>query len=397
MGKFLLIGLLILATASGILAQANWTVLPHVLDNYLRSIHFSDEQNGYVTADSLKIYKTADGGLSWTDVSPSYWAPALNSHFSGICTTHPDTVYCVGAYGSYFIQSFDGGVTWDSIPTQNLIREVYFHNNIGFAHGNNMYRTTDGGVTWTQISTTVWTVAGMTFVNDSCAYAPSSNGAYYYTTDKGLNWTYMSPVVPSAAWNLHFSDEETGIICANSGNYSRTDDGGITWDSFSILPSLQLMGVHFINDTLVIMITPNSGSFFYLSYDAGLTFSTTGSYSCSGMTDLSFPNKCVGYISTLNGMIIKYQDMNPFCDQLGLSSTESISDLEVFPNPSSEQRIYLDEKFIGKQFEILDIQGRLVQSGFVESIELKLNNLSGTYILKILDGEITHAQRIIVY
>ena len=110
------------------------------------------------------------------------------------------------------------------------------------------------------------------------------------------------------------------------------------------------------------------------------------------------PNEGAGYIATgtTNGM-----ENSGYCsfltiDDLKLISTLSISDnnkkadIDLFPNPVKDD-LYIQIKDFGKYtYQITDLSGRILKSGFFESSETSINvqNLSaGIYFLQLTTQE----------
>ncbi|HET7224304.1 MAG TPA: Calx-beta domain-containing protein, partial [Candidatus Eisenbacteria bacterium] len=106
------------------------------------------------------VYRSTDGGVSWTNVSPSY---TVSDNFMGpvisVCPTDPNTVLM----GNVALnRTTDGGATWAKIITPHLHAD--FH-----------------ALAWDDNGVGVW--AG-------------EDGGWSHSTDKGLDWDSTDNVMP---------------------------------------------------------------------------------------------------------------------------------------------------------------------------------------------------------
>lgn len=151
---------------------------------------------------TLGIYKSTDGGTSWTPTSLVFNLSA-NMTLSKILInpTNSNTIIVGGRAGIY--RSTDAGLTWTQTMTGG-IRDLEFKTDnptIIFAggYGTNVgfWRSADGGGTWTKItsipSTSVQRVAvGVTQANANYVYALVANDGAVSTTAYGLKGVYLS-------------------------------------------------------------------------------------------------------------------------------------------------------------------------------------------------------------
>ena len=137
----------------------------------LNLVRFANQDTGYVTASRGKVYRTVDGGNTWTDISPDTTATingTLNgtASYTGLSVINGKTLY-VGGSRLRLFKSTDAGVTWTNltlVPTTNPITITTFTNIGGIGSNgilmndeNNGYinagifllKTTDGWTTWT--------------------------------------------------------------------------------------------------------------------------------------------------------------------------------------------------------------------------------------------------------
>ncbi|MBL7952552.1 MAG: T9SS type A sorting domain-containing protein [Flavobacteriales bacterium] len=226
----------------------SWTQMQSGLSttNYVTAIQFVDTHTGYASCyGGAMMLKSTDGGLTWQSVQPAGQIVLMRAlHFY-------DTQLgvAVGSAGEV-IRTTDGGATWDSIPTNSTysMEDMAVQGDVIVACGwwGRVLRSTDRGLTWTEQS----------LVNEhySVALTPSgrgmigSTGRIFGTDDMGETWTLLHRGTVGATMNkMSFADADTGVVAAwtqtgaiESGMV-RTTDGGRTWKAS---PGGGGLGVH---------------------------------------------------------------------------------------------------------------------------------------------------------
>ena len=154
----------------------------------------------YCGTEPGEVYRSADGGSSWTNVS-------LNDPLNGgvraveIHPTDENTVY-VGS-GSYIYKSTDGGATWTDVlyawqlNTNEILINPTNPNIVLAATNKGVYRTTDGGQNWNQLYTERAFDLKHNTANDNIVYLLKHSDAldicqFLRSTDAGANFTVQS-------------------------------------------------------------------------------------------------------------------------------------------------------------------------------------------------------------
>ncbi len=264
-------------------SQVGWRYLPNVgLDTpYVRfeDVYFTDTSNGYavyinyftMTDSSQKpIYKTRDGGNSWTKVGPAiYGSNALRCiEFLGDKVTG-----VVGSLSGSIYRTTDTGNTWtdisaaidDTVSTDDFY--VGSKHICGWAHAGNtfygvgwwgatvarLYKSTDKGVTWTTkyldtslatglvdavfISADTGFVTGGHNVSAGFFVSPSDESVILKTTDGGNTWTkvFSDTTLGGRIWKIQMLDRMNFVASIeayyypDSVNMIKSVDGGNTW------------------------------------------------------------------------------------------------------------------------------------------------------------------------
>ena len=140
---------LLLLVSSALSSFGQWTSLSSPTSDQLVAAFFTSPDTGSVGGNDGQIYRTTDGGSTWTPQSSGTTQHIFAMHFTDANTGYA----CTGAGTSSILGTADGGQTWNVLttnPAQYLI-DIYFVNaNVGFCVGysGTILKTTDGGVNW---------------------------------------------------------------------------------------------------------------------------------------------------------------------------------------------------------------------------------------------------------
>lgn len=209
---------------------------PPPLQNYYIQLHAISADTVVALTNNGLVRRSVDGGRHWQESSSG--VPVLSSFFvSG-------KVGFLGSWGGKVYKTTDGGVTWTKLSEVSYfpseITMLHFISpRVGFAHRehSDLLRTTDGGLTWTLVSNSMQDIADMHFLSATAGFAVGDYGTIYSTTNAGLTWTAIGPAANSGFINgnywssVRFTSASTGYVTGrgNKGPIMRTTDGGQTW------------------------------------------------------------------------------------------------------------------------------------------------------------------------
>lgn len=225
-------------------------------DNNLFSVHFIDQNNGWISGSDGFVARSIDGGATWTDLE------------SGI--------------------------------TEDLLSVFFINSTIGLVAGHDndtgvIYKTIDGGVTWYQVNhPETMSMYCIQFVTDNVGWICGSRvesleerGVILYTDDSGENWTeqYLCNTL-SALYNLFFIDQLIGWAVGYDGTLLKTNNAGGT----------SSQGIHDDFNTITVRNYPNP-------FSSGITFEYH--LSDPGMVEI----KIFDYLGNLTDVIIEEQSV----------------------------------------------------------------------------------------
>ena len=289
------------------------------------------EINEQIQATQSSIDPESLGSGGWQEVGP-VTLPANGTgqpnglgriNAIGFHPTDSNTFY-VGAPAGGLWKTTDGGSTWssntDGLATLGVSSIVVDHsdpNTVFFGSGDRdggdspglgVYKSTDGGSTWVQSNTGMGNrTVGALIMDPTNANTllAATNGAIYRSTNGGANWTTIQY---GNFKDIKFHPTNSSIVYAATGGnlYKSTDNGA----SFS----LSMNGIPTGKSRLVIGVTPDAPNTVYIlssqgavfgglfkSSDSGASFTTQSntpnimdySYTGSGTSGQAWYDMCI--------------------------------------------------------------------------------------------------------
>ncbi|AZA82124.1 hypothetical protein C1637_10170 [Chryseobacterium lactis] len=243
-----------------------------VSSDFLKNMYFVNESVGFVCGNTGVIYKTTNGGVSFTSVSLS-----INTTLNDVFFINPNIGFVAGENGTLY-KTTNQGATWIPTPlnTTGIDKILFINDNEGYVTGNSggIFKTTDQGNTWIALSTNTqsrlydikyntgklyavgsdnrllkssdmgqtWTqqrlidafpynsLYSIGFVNGNILVGGDAN---IYKSTNGTNWTIQVPgIYQSNLKNISFGNDDKGVIVGNQTGYSvvyYTENGGYNW------------------------------------------------------------------------------------------------------------------------------------------------------------------------
>lgn len=275
------------------------------------ALHPTDLNTAYVAAAGGGVWKTTDGGQSWTPISDQL--SSLASGALAIDPANPNTVvYGTGEqhyssdslYGDGLFRTVDGGTSWSKIGLKaevgNYMARVGISPGTLHVCGDLGYvRSIDDGATWAPFKP-----GSVAWCNDlvRSAAAPLTWFAGFYgngiykSIDDGATWSLLSGGLPSTGFqriNLAISDSNASVVYASlisssgalAGMY-KTTNGGISWSLLSATPNYVCTQGWYDNGMAVSPTNPDvvyaGGVFSYCS--GGIARTTNGGSSWTYVT-----------------------------------------------------------------------------------------------------------------
>jgi gliding motility-associated-like protein len=272
MNRLSLLLILILGIASQSNAQYSWVNQYQNSNITFNDVFMVNNFEGYAVGTDgsfSQVYKTSNGGNPWV----GNYTPPGESNLVACYFTSKDHGFVVSEDSDVY-ETFDGGVSWDTI-----------YNEISVAVAYNI------------------TMAGSRLII-------TRNGEILYTDNGGINWFSSAvPFAGAAVVGISFYDNLYGVICGPSGQIAYTTTAGIIWTSITpqtTLISTDFNSVHALNVNQFICV--GAGGAICKTIDNGSIWTLPGAPNSNELTDVHFYNGANGVICGANNTIFYSTD-----------------------------------------------------------------------------------------
>ena len=288
------------------------------------SVSFVNQSTGWIAgiddqSYNTEVWRTTDGGLSWTKVGSSIAAGAGVDWVAFVSPT-------AGVWGNgSVVRTMDGGDTWlpTVVTSSGIFNEASFatasrgwagYSNGTSESGGGVSVTKDGGATWTRQLNRPGPDGSGGFSRVSAATKLrcyvlkwGRNGGVYATTNAGSAWTrHALPAIRGSFkfyWDLDFPAARTGWAVGDSGRIVKTTDGGQTWTKQRSGVTTALAAVDFV-DAKVGYVVGKSGRILRTG-DGGAHWVKQQSGTAKDLTAVSFVDRTHGWVVGANGALLR--------------------------------------------------------------------------------------------
>jgi photosystem II stability/assembly factor-like uncharacterized protein len=214
---------------------ASWNELV-VPATYLLSGSAVNASTWYLGGDYGYLLKTTDGGQSYekifvTKTTDKFYACHFIDENTGMVAGNTDgTIY----------RTVDGGASWTAIENSEagtIYKFSFIDANTGIAVGssNKWLTTTDGGASWQLMANQADKTGYAVYMKDANTIIAGSSGStanMVVSSDAGATWNLFS-LGTKKVKEIAFKDDNIGVIVTEGGHAYYTSTGGLTADAWA--------------------------------------------------------------------------------------------------------------------------------------------------------------------
>lgn len=248
-------------------AGKSWTKFETEFPRSVYCLDFLNEMEGFAGADFLHLWRTIDGGKTWT----FYWlgdqVPVHEEDRPGIkdfqMVNDSLWFFCGGEnLGEGVVyETQDSGQTWNFIFKQNEFRDLTFF--------DDSHAITTGHGCVLLFKENLDEIAASSFENDFMtssvainnrrAIGVSYNGGIYKTSDGGNDWQVIDkvnkPFGNRTNWNSITKEGSHLVAVGNEGAFGESHDNGENWEFFTVEAQPDLLSVAIKNGVVLASTT----------------------------------------------------------------------------------------------------------------------------------------------
>lgn len=325
------------------------------------AIYFFDDLKGFIGGGFGNTYATTDGGQTWSSTS--------NQGFRDYDFYDDEHGFGASIVSQSMGYTSNGGASWVKItpPTSNSLwsvaatgpRSAYFTGT-----GGVLWKTEDGGGRVTVLNSgTNDLLTDMHFFNDDAGIIVRQSDGLSKTTNGGLSWkmVYDNTSQRVTFTEMHFVDSKMGFVLGNDldegGFVLKTTDGGETWSKINIYKeSKYLYGIDFFDENHGLVVG-NKGEIYYTNNGGTSWNKQLSDKDSTNLADVHMFSGSSAIIIGDNGMIL----LNNSIELVNSISEQSALSIEIFPNPAQQYFLIQSNERLD-QLEIIDLNGQVCQS-----------------------------------
>ena len=179
-----------------------WQALDSDTVNNLNDLFFIDARNGWIVGNyGTILHYVVNPSGSRTITRESI---ATTKNLNSVHFINEDVGYVAG--DSVILKTVNGGGIWESITPNGfgeIITSIYFPDTtigVFVTESGNIYRTTDSGQNWSIVNSTTGKCLALYFIDNKHGWVTSSDGTtnhkIFITVNGGLTWTESSVPIP---------------------------------------------------------------------------------------------------------------------------------------------------------------------------------------------------------
>jgi photosystem II stability/assembly factor-like uncharacterized protein len=221
------------ATAGGSIQRTadggvSWTEVAQ-FGTALNGLEQADSTTLYAVGQAQQLLKSVDGGATWQRKPVSGVPPA---DFQSIRCFGPDACLIATRQQDRIVRTPDGGetFTWIVPPARTALELASATRAVAVGLGGRAAVSDDAGATWRSVDGRLTDAFGvLEAATETVAYAGGMNGALARTVDAGQTWANVSPPTPLTIRSIAAPTATRVFVLAVDGTLQRSDNGGASY------------------------------------------------------------------------------------------------------------------------------------------------------------------------
>ncbi len=232
---------------------------------------------------------------NWVELGPddwnstTAWSPGVG-RITGVSVDANDSDHMiVGANTGGVWRTIDGGATWT--PLTDFFSNLYVYSvtidpstSTTYYFGSSsglVFKSTDSGATWTQIGDVSNSLINKILVHPTDSdiiFACSQNAGLYRTANGGTSWSNVTPG-DGNSYDVEFKPGDTNTVYAGGQSVHKSTDGGASFSTIGgFNGGAKMIGVSADDPDIVYVVDADGNEFggFYKSLNSGDTYTEQG-------------------------------------------------------------------------------------------------------------------------
>jgi len=224
--------------------------------------------------DQGDVAYSDDQGATWTPVNIGGAADGHGATLGGcLYVVDAQEIWLASAAG-YIYKSEDGGESWTAKEqggiTTNDYAHIHFYDadtGVAVSSSGVVALTEDGGDTWYAGTVVTGTpnLLSCWMPEEDTIWVGDGSGDLWYSHDFGTTWTERTGLAgtPAAINDVEFFDEQVGFIAVDTaapvGSIHQTILGGYSWRAITTPTNSGINAIHVVNQNLAFMVGEANG------------------------------------------------------------------------------------------------------------------------------------------
>jgi len=283
----------------------SWTTHEVGYVQTLKGVAFLNSQLG-LAVGHMGMFRTVDGGEAWERP-----LGGMRPLYSSVSFSDPLNGWCVDNNNTSLLYTIDGGENWTSIPspsTMSLFQlrlasesEIWVIGLMG-----TVMRTVNGGEEWIDLDVPVIAIPEDLAIYENHVWIVGSQGMVIHSEDSGANWELQETGITSRLNSIDFVDSDHGIIAGDEQSIFTTDNGGTTWTQQSIQAGSNFTDVDLIDVDWGYAVSDDG--YVLRTEDGGVSWTELLHVTTADFSTVQFVDRQSGWAMALVGGIFYTQD-----------------------------------------------------------------------------------------